>query len=92
MMLDERIASRFARIGLGHVTKQYPYKDVHPFGRMVYDAFGPRRLLFGTGMVGATRRIPLAVKVICDRPPQQLRFPLAQRSGITSIAECRVRR
>jgi len=26
----------------------------------VYDKFGPRRLLFGTGMVGATRRIPLA--------------------------------
>lgn len=27
---------------------------------MVYDKFGPRRLLFGTGMVGVTRRLPLA--------------------------------
>lgn len=37
-----------------------PNRDVQPFGRRVYDAFGPKRLLFGTGMVGATRRIPLA--------------------------------
>jgi hypothetical protein len=27
---------------------------------MVYDKFGPRRLLFGTGMVASTRRIPLS--------------------------------
>jgi hypothetical protein len=29
MMLDKRIASQFARIALGHVTKQYPYKLDH---------------------------------------------------------------
>ena len=29
MMLDNRIASQFARIALGHVTKQYPYKMDH---------------------------------------------------------------
>ena len=29
MMLNETIASQFARIALGHVTKQYPYKMDH---------------------------------------------------------------
>jgi predicted TIM-barrel fold metal-dependent hydrolase len=51
---------KFTELYTASKTKQYPYKDVHPFGRMVYDKFGPRRLLFGTGMVGVTRRIPLA--------------------------------
>jgi predicted TIM-barrel fold metal-dependent hydrolase len=51
---------KFTELYSASKTKQYPYKDVHPFGQMVYDKFGPRRLLFGTGMVGATRRIPLA--------------------------------
>jgi predicted TIM-barrel fold metal-dependent hydrolase len=51
---------KFTELYTASKTKQYPYKDVHPFGQMVYDKFGPRRLLFGTGMVGATRRIPLA--------------------------------
>jgi predicted TIM-barrel fold metal-dependent hydrolase len=51
---------KFSELYTASKTKQYPYKDVHPFGQMVYQKFGPRRLLFGTGMVGATRRIPLA--------------------------------
>jgi predicted TIM-barrel fold metal-dependent hydrolase len=51
---------KFTELYTASKTKEYPYKDVHPFGRMVYDRFGPRRLLFGTGMVGTTRRIPLA--------------------------------
>jgi predicted TIM-barrel fold metal-dependent hydrolase len=51
---------KFTELYTASKTKKYPYKDVHPFGQMVYDKFGPRRLLFGTGMVGVTRRIPLA--------------------------------
>jgi len=51
---------KFTELYTASKTKQYPYKDVHPFGKMVYEKFGPRRLLFGTGMVGRTRRIPLA--------------------------------
>jgi len=51
---------KFTELYSASKTKEYPYKDVHPFGKMVYDKFGPRRLLFGTGMVAATRRIPLA--------------------------------
>lgn len=51
---------KFTELYTASKNKVYPYRDVQPFGRRVYDAFGPRRLLFGTGMVGVTRRIPLA--------------------------------
>jgi predicted TIM-barrel fold metal-dependent hydrolase len=34
---------------------KYPYKDTFPLVRRVYDAFGPDRLLWGTGFPGATR-------------------------------------
>jgi predicted TIM-barrel fold metal-dependent hydrolase len=54
------VSVKFTELYTASKTKQYPYKDVHPFGQMVYEKFGPRRLLFGTGMVGVTRRIPLA--------------------------------
>jgi predicted TIM-barrel fold metal-dependent hydrolase len=41
-------------------TKQYPYTDVLPTVRRVYDAFGPQRLMWGTGFVHGERvdRIP----------------------------------
>ncbi|HET8547914.1 MAG TPA: amidohydrolase family protein [Bryobacteraceae bacterium] len=51
---------KFSELYIISKTKKYPYTDVHPFAHSVYDAFGPRRLLFATGMVGSTRRIPLA--------------------------------
>jgi predicted TIM-barrel fold metal-dependent hydrolase len=28
----------------------YPYRDIHPFLRRIYDAFGPRRLMWGTDL------------------------------------------
>jgi len=41
-------------------TKQFPYLDVLPTVRRIYDAFGARRLLWGTGFVHGERvgRIP----------------------------------
>jgi predicted TIM-barrel fold metal-dependent hydrolase len=41
-------------------TKEYPYLDVLPTVRRIYDAFGPRRLMWGTGFVHGERvgRIP----------------------------------
>lgn len=41
-------------------TKEYPYVDVLATVRRVYDAFGPRRLMWGTGFVHGERvgRIP----------------------------------
>jgi predicted TIM-barrel fold metal-dependent hydrolase len=36
-------------------SKKYPYADMFPWVRRVYDAFGPDRLMWGTGYPGATR-------------------------------------
>ncbi|MCA9102551.1 MAG: amidohydrolase family protein [Pirellulales bacterium] len=36
-------------------SKQYPFADAYPWVRRVYDAFGPEKLLFGTGYPGAAR-------------------------------------
>ena len=36
-------------------SKDYPYADTFPLVRAVYEAFGPDRLLYGTGFPGATR-------------------------------------
>jgi predicted TIM-barrel fold metal-dependent hydrolase len=34
---------------------KYPYADTYPWVRRMYEAFGPDRLLWGTGFPGATR-------------------------------------
>ena len=34
---------------------RYPYEDTFPWVRRMYEAFGPERLLWGTGFPGATR-------------------------------------
>jgi predicted TIM-barrel fold metal-dependent hydrolase len=34
---------------------KYPYRETFPWVRRMYDAFGPDRLLWGTGFPGATR-------------------------------------
>lgn len=34
----------------------YPFRDAYPWVKRVYDAFGPDRLLWGTGYPGAARR------------------------------------
>ena len=36
-------------------SKKYPYRDTQGLVKKVYDAFGPDRLLWGTGFPGATR-------------------------------------
>ncbi|MEO5958442.1 MAG: amidohydrolase family protein, partial [Opitutaceae bacterium] len=36
-------------------AKQYPYRDTHEVVKRVYDAFGPDRLLWGTGFPAGTR-------------------------------------
>jgi len=42
---------------LSSVSKsgQYPFADAYPYVKRVYEAFGPERLLFGTGYPGAAR-------------------------------------
>jgi predicted TIM-barrel fold metal-dependent hydrolase len=36
-------------------SKKYPYADTYSWVKRIYDAFGPDRLLWGTGFPGATR-------------------------------------
>lgn len=36
-------------------SKTYPFADAYPFVKRVYEAFGPDRLLFGTGYPGQAR-------------------------------------
>ena len=36
-------------------SRTYPFADSYPFVKRVYEAFGPNRLLFGTGYPGAAR-------------------------------------
>jgi predicted TIM-barrel fold metal-dependent hydrolase len=36
-------------------SAEYPWKDTYPWVRQMYDAFGPDRMLWGTGFPGATR-------------------------------------
>jgi predicted TIM-barrel fold metal-dependent hydrolase len=36
-------------------TEQYPFRGAYPYVKRVYEAFGPDRLLFGTGYPGAAR-------------------------------------
>ena len=42
---------------LSSVSKsgEYPFADAYPHVKRVYEAFGPDRLLWGTGFPGATR-------------------------------------
>ncbi|MBL8850723.1 MAG: amidohydrolase [Planctomycetaceae bacterium] len=37
------------------LSMEYPYRDTFPWVRRMYDAFGPDRLLWGTGFPGITR-------------------------------------
>lgn len=36
-------------------SEKYPYKDTHEWVKRLYEAFGPDRLMWGTGFPGATR-------------------------------------
>jgi L-fuconolactonase len=53
-------------------SKKYPYRDTYPLVKKVYDAFGPDRLLWGTGFPGATR-------AQADRPSLEQELALIQK-------------
>jgi predicted TIM-barrel fold metal-dependent hydrolase len=53
--LDKLLAvARFPNINVkisslpGYSSEPYPYRNLHPYLRRVYDAFGPRRIFWGT--------------------------------------------
>lgn len=53
-------------------TKKYPFRDAYPLVKRVYEAFGPDRLLWGTGFPGATR-------AEADRPTLEQELALIQK-------------
>lgn len=53
-------------------SKKYPYADTFSWVKRVYDAFGPDRLLWGTGFPGATREQ-------AGRPSLEEEFALVRR-------------
>lgn len=46
---------KVSELSIISLSKNFPYSDTFPTVRRVYDAFGPDRLLWGTGFPGATR-------------------------------------
>lgn len=50
---------KVSALSLASRTKEYPYRDVFPWVKMLYEAFGASRLLWGTGYPGAHRHLPL---------------------------------
>lgn len=62
---------------LSSVSKsgRYPFADAYPYVKRVYEAFGPDRLLFGTGYPGAARAayqrptLEQEIELICERIP-----------------------
>ncbi len=49
------VSVKVSELSIISPSKKYPYQDTFPWVRRVYDAFGPDRLLWGTGFPGATR-------------------------------------
>jgi predicted TIM-barrel fold metal-dependent hydrolase len=49
------VSVKVSELNLLSPSKQRPYADTFPLLRRVYEAFGPERLLWGTGFPGATR-------------------------------------
>jgi predicted TIM-barrel fold metal-dependent hydrolase len=50
---------KISALSLASRIKAYPYRDVFPWVKMLYEAFGASRLLWGTGYPGAHRQLPL---------------------------------
>jgi len=49
------VSVKVSELSIVSPSKQYPYADTFSWVKHVYDAFGPNRLLWGTGFPGATR-------------------------------------
>jgi predicted TIM-barrel fold metal-dependent hydrolase len=51
----------YAKIGDYQIAskQQYPWRDTHPFVRLLVDRFGPERLMWGTGYPRTARLVPL---------------------------------
>ena len=50
-----QVYCKVSELNIRSPSKEFPYKDTWPWVRRMYDAFGPDRLMWGTGFPGATR-------------------------------------
>jgi len=62
-----RVYVKMSELRLASRTKEYPYRDVFPWAKMLYDTFGKTRLLWGTGYPGTHRALPLAQELAIIR-------------------------
>ena len=73
------------------VSAEYPFRDTFPLVRRLYDAFGPDRLLWGTGFPGAARaqdrRLPLEkeLKLIREEIPFLTDEDRAKILGVNAV-------
>jgi predicted TIM-barrel fold metal-dependent hydrolase len=76
---------KVSELSLLSPSKTFPYSDTFAAVKRVYDAFGPDRLLWGTGFPGATRaqagRPPLAQELALIRKEIPF-FTLADRAKV----------
>lgn len=66
------VSVKVSELNLLSPSKLRPYADTFPWVKRVYDAFGPDRLLWGTGFPGATR-------AQAGRPPLPEELALVRR-------------
>jgi predicted TIM-barrel fold metal-dependent hydrolase len=49
------VSAKVSELSVLSPSQKYPYADTFPWVKRLYDAFGPDRLLWGTGFPGKTR-------------------------------------
>lgn len=78
---------KLSELRLASRTKAYPYRDVFPWAKLLYEAFGASRLLWGTGYCGAHRSLPLdkELAIITEHLPFLLEEDKAWILGKTAM-------
>jgi predicted TIM-barrel fold metal-dependent hydrolase len=71
---------KISELNLLSPSKKAPYADTYPCVKRVYEAFGPDRLLWGTGFPGATR-------AQAGRPPLADELALVREISFFSLAD-----
>jgi predicted TIM-barrel fold metal-dependent hydrolase len=71
--------------GPSYATDPYPFKSLHPYYRRLYDAFGPRRLFWGTDITRMPCRWRQCVTAFTEEMPW---LPDADKALIMGRAVC----
>ena len=50
-------------------SEAYPYPQLHPYLRQVFDAFGPRRMFWGTDLTGIPCSYRQAITLFTEELP-----------------------